>query len=132
MNASDGNLQLSQGYEVLPPKSGKAYPVLCDEWCFLKAKLNNAKWQPWILQSTSFLFFGVSLTSLVSILFGSVSPGHPGNGITLAWAVFASSGAIGLACICLAFKQRKIQRSQVSEVVKQMELIEKRYEQSKV
>jgi len=26
------SIQVSQGYDIIPPKTGKAYPILCEEW----------------------------------------------------------------------------------------------------
>lgn len=130
MKETGGNLQLSQGYEVLPPKSGKAYPVPCDEWGFLKDKLNSVSSAPWILPAMSFLFFGVAITTITSILLGGVAKGTSGNGIVVAWAISVTSGIVGAACLSLAVKQHMMQRTQVSEVVKQMEIIEQRFEQN--
>ena len=44
------NYQMSQGYEVLPPKSGKAYPILCDDWENLKSKLTSVSSEPWFFK----------------------------------------------------------------------------------
>lgn len=120
MNIKDGNLQLSQDLEILTPKSGKAYPVPCDEWCFLKDKLSSVANQPWILPALSFLLLGISLTTIISILLGGVASGPSGNGIIIAWAVLVTSGLVGIACLCLSIKQYKMNRTQVSEVVRQM------------
>lgn len=122
-----GNLQLSQGYEVLPPRSGKAYPVPCDEWAFLKEKLSSVSTPPWVLPALSFMLLGAALATLISIFSGSVAPGTAGHGPVVAWAIAATTGLTGAACLALALKQYRIERTQVSEVVKQMELIERRF-----
>ena len=124
-----GNLQLSQGLEVLAPKSGKAYAVPCDEWRFLKEKLEAVSAPPWILPAASFTLLGAAIATIISIISGSVVPGHSGNGVVIAWAVFATTGLVGTACLILAIKQHKMQRTHVSEVVRQMEIIERRFEQ---
>ena len=123
-----GSLQLSQGYEVLPPKSGKAYPVPCDEWAFLKSKLAVVSTPPWILPALSFLFLGATLATLIALLVGGVAPGEAGKGLVIAWAVVVATGVIGVACLSLAVKQQNMQRTVVGEVIRQMELIEQRFE----
>jgi hypothetical protein len=58
----------------------------------------------------------------------AVTPGKSGNGLVIAWSVVATTGIVGFACLALAIKQQSMQRTQVSEVVRQMELIEQRFE----
>lgn len=124
-----GNLQLSQGFEVLTPKSGKAYPVPCDEWSFLKEKLATTSKPPWVLPALSFTFLGAGLATFISILLGAIPGGPNGTGhLAAAWAVVATSGTCGVACLCLAIKQHRLERTQVSEVIRQMELIERRFD----
>jgi hypothetical protein len=126
-NGTD-NLHVSQGFDVLQPKSGKAYPVPCDEWQFLKEKLSTAKYPPWIAQALASLLFGASLTTLMSILLGDVASSNSGIYKVIAWAAFATTGIIGIAFLFFAIAQYRIKRTQVSEVIRQMELIEARFE----
>jgi hypothetical protein len=124
-----GSLQLSQGYEVLAPRSGKAYPVPCEEWAFLKEKLSLVATPPWVLPAITFVLLGASLTTFISVLLGGVAPGPTGNGVIVAWAVCAASGVSGIACLLTSVRQHQLQGTQVRDVVRQMELIEKRFEQ---
>jgi hypothetical protein len=126
--AISSNIQMTQGYEVLAPRSGKAYPVPCDEWAFLKDKLISVSTPPWILPATSFTLLGAALATFISILVGGVTAGESGKGIIIAWAVVVVTGIIGIACLALSFQQQKIQRIQVDHVLRQMDLIEKRFE----
>lgn len=125
---TSGNLQLSQGYEVLAPKSGKAYPVPCQEWRFLKGKLESVSVPPWILPAASFTFLGAALATFITIVLDGVAPGKSGIGPVIAWAVVATTGLVGLSCLLLAIKQQQFQRTQVSDVIRQMEIIEQRFE----
>ena len=122
------NLQLTQGYEVLAPKSGTAYPVPCEEWQSLKAKLNTVNTPPWVLPAISVMLLGAALTTLITILIGGVAPSVKGNGLVVAWGVVAAAGFSGGVCLLLAMKQMEIERTQVSNVVRQMELIESRFD----
>lgn len=35
------SIQVKQGYKILPPKSGKAYSILCEEWDNLKKDIET-------------------------------------------------------------------------------------------
>lgn len=126
--AGAGSLQLSQGYEVLAPRSGKAYPVPCDEWAFLKSKLQKVSAPPWVLPATSFTLLGAAIATFITILTGGVAPGTNGLGVVIAWAAVATTAMTGIACLILAIKQSRMERTQVSEVIRQMELIENRFD----
>jgi len=121
-------LQVSQGYEILAPRSGKAYPVPCEEWKFLKGKLVAVSSPPWVLPALSFVLLGAALATLIAILIGGVSAGPTGHGIIVAWAATLTTGICGAVCLAVAQKQQSVERSQVSEVVRQMELIENRFD----
>jgi hypothetical protein len=123
-----GNLNLSHGYEVLQPKSGTAYPVPCDEWKFLKDKLKACGSPPWILRAAAFMFWGASLTLLITILRGGVAPGDQGQGVVIAWIFVWATGACGAAFFYLAVRQSRMEQTLVSDVITHMELIEDRFE----
>ena len=55
------SLKMSQGYEVLKPKSDKAFPIPCNEWDVLKEQLEFAE-LPCRKQEIAHLFI-VSSTS---------------------------------------------------------------------
>jgi hypothetical protein len=114
-NSGSGNLQLSQGYEVLAPKSGQAYPVPCDEWRFLKERLSVASAPPWILPALSFMLLGACLATFITIILGGVN-------------VVIITGVIGLSTLWLTAEKNKLQDMQVREVLRQMDLIENRFD----
>ncbi len=127
-----GNLQLSQGYEVLPPKTGKAYPVLCEEWDYLKDKIKKITDQPWLYQTVGSVFLGAALSTFISILVGTFPDESKSRAIVIAWAVFSVTLILGFVCLFFAHKERSIKQIQVSDVVTQMDIIEKRYEREVV
>lgn len=121
--------RISQGLDVLPPKSGNAYPIPCDEWNFLKGKLGLVSDSPWMYQNLASLFVGVGLATFVTIIMGLLPPlSQSSYAIVIAWAVVAVMVICGLTCLHFAQQQKKMRSVHVSEVIRQMEIIERRYE----
>lgn len=123
-----GGFRISQGLDVLAPKSGNAYPIPCDEWEFLKGKLRQVSTSPWIYQTAASLFGGVGITTLVTILTGTLPPPPQSQALVIAWAVVAVSTVCAFACFFFADQQRGMRSVHVADVITQMELIERRYE----
>lgn len=119
---------ISQGLDVLTPKSGDAYPIPCDEWEFLKDKLGQVSEPPWLYQNASSLLGGVGLATLVTIIMGLLPPLAQSHALVIAWAVVAVMIICSLACLHFAKEQRKMRSVHVSDVIKQMQIIERRYE----
>ncbi len=120
--------QMSQGFDVLQPKSGQAYPIPCDEWAILKKKITKLTSEPWLFHSMGFLFLGASISTLVMILSVTLQNPSQKEAQHISWAVVCVTFICGLACLYFAYKERDIRRERASEVVAQMDLIEKRYE----
>jgi hypothetical protein len=119
---------MSQGFDVLQPKSGRAYPVPCDEWDFLKSQLGRASGAPWIYQTIGSLLAGAAITTLVTIIIGALPSPAQSSAIIIAWAVVAVGAICAVLCFFFASQQGKMQSVQILDVVKQMEIIERRYE----
>jgi len=129
---NDTPYKLTQGYEVLSPKSGQAYPILCDEWDFLKEKINDLSYQLNIYMECGFALIGIALSTFVAIITGAISSPNTSQSTTnlliVAWAVVIVSMLVGALCIIFAFEKEKIKKQKASEILSQMEIIEKRYE----
>lgn len=125
---TDAPFKMSQGYDVLPPKSGEAYPIPCQEWDFLKTKVGELSHRPWILHTVGTTLLGAALSTLITILVGAISTTPHQNAEIVAWAVVAVTTICGAVCIFLGEQQHKIQRVQAGDIVTQMELVEKRFE----
>ncbi len=41
-----GGFRMSQGLDVLPPRSGNAYPIPCEEWDVLKTRASRLANEP--------------------------------------------------------------------------------------
>ena len=126
--SDQGTFQVSQGLEVLRPRSGKAYPIPCEEWMHLKTKISKLSSEPWFFHTVGSLLLGAALTTYVSILLGTFSLPAQQRTLDIAWSVVAATTISGLFCLLFAHKERGAQRERASEVVAQMDLIEKRYE----
>jgi hypothetical protein len=130
MNANQGgSIQMSQGYEVLPPKTGKAYPILCEEWDFLKHQIGQMSDRPWLFHTVGSALVGAALSTLLAVLLGSPPPTNT-TAVIVAWAVVAVTGICGSVCLFFAEQQRRVKQVQAEEIITQMELIEKRYAQA--
>ena len=122
-------IKLSQGYEVLRPKSDQAYPVPCNEWDVLRQQIEQLTTDPWLFQNAGSLLLGAALAMLTSIWVGAVAstPSNP-NAIVVAWAITAVCAFTGCAALFFAHKERGVHRAKATMVVTQMKLIEKRFE----
>jgi hypothetical protein len=121
------SFRISQGFDVLQPKTGRAYPVPCDEWDFLKRKLREASPAPWVFRALGSLFLGAALTTFITILSGAVLSIPQPYSVVIRWAVVAVSAICGFVFLYSAGQQDKLHQTQVSDAITQMELIERRY-----
>jgi len=120
---------ISQGLDVLTPKSGNAYPIPCDEWKFLKGKLQQISAGGWSYQDTASLLAGVALSTFVTILTDKLPPSSPqSQARVIAWSVVAVSTICSSVCFFFAREKKKLRSTHVIDVITQMELIEHRYE----
>lgn len=120
----NSSIQMSQGYDVLPPKTGKAYPILCEEWNYLKNNIRTITERPNVYHTIGSVLFGVCLSTVITIVTGSfVSPK-----LVIAWSVVAVTLIVGIVCLYFAREKRKLTEKKASDVLSQMELIEKRYQ----
>jgi len=126
----DAPYQMSQGLDVLRPKSGQAYPIPCDEWTLLKGKIEKLTSEPWLFHSLGFVLLGAALPTFVTILLGTFQLPAQQRALDIAWAVVAVTLICGLACLYFANKERGVHRERANDVVAQMDLIEKRYDRS--
>ncbi len=127
----ENKFQLSQGYNVLPPKTGRAYPILCEEWDHLKGQVRGIKTSFGIYHTIGSVLVGASITTLISILLGAYTAATTSDPklLIIAWAVTVTTGLVGGVCMYFASESRTNSERQSEEVVRQMELIEKRHSQ---
>jgi len=118
------NIQISQGFEVLPYKSGKAYPIPCDEWELLKKRIKVISTQPVFWASAASVLAGGGLGTLVAILTGTYADPIK---LTIAWCITAGAIVCSFFCGLCGWHDCKAQQVLSSDIVAQMEIIEARY-----
>jgi len=126
--ANDKSVELSQGFEVLAPKGGKAFPILCSEWDTIRDQIGALELEPWGFQFIGSLLLGIAGGAGLGLLSGSISKEE--NYVVITWAVFATSFLAGLFALFFASKEKKMHRTKAQNVKKQMQLIEERFDRS--
>jgi len=127
----NSSIQMSQGYDVLPPKTGKAYPILCEEWDYLKNNVATITERPNFYHTIGAVLLGACLSTFIAIVTGSFPNPNPetvSQKLIVAWAVVAVTLIVGSICLYFAREKRKLIEKKASDVLSQMELIEKRYQ----
>lgn len=121
--------QLSQGYDVLPPKPGRAYPILCEEWEHLKTQIGAIRTSFGFYHTLGSVLVGAALTTLISILLGAYSAAATSDPkvLIIAWATTIVCAISGGFALHFANESKTVSERQAAEVVRQMELIQKRY-----
>ena len=125
------SIQMTQGYDVLSPKTGKAYPILCEEWDYLKNNIGTITERLNIYYTIGSVLLGACLSTLIAIVTGtfpSPNPGIVSSKLIIAWAVVVITLIVGIICLCFGREKRKLVQKKASDILSQMELIEKRYQ----
>lgn len=120
-------VKVSQGYEVLRPKSDKALPIPCNEWDVLKNQISALTTEPWLFHTLGSLLLGASLASVISIWTGAINVSNSAT-LVIAWAVVTVCAISGGLSLYFAHKERGVYRARAQSVVTQMGLIESRFE----
>ncbi len=128
----DGGFHMSQGLDVLQPKSGPAYPIPCGDWDALKEQIKRISHEPWFFHTLGSILLGASLATFITIILGTIDSAQHEKAHIIAWAIVAVTGLSGALCMFFAHKERGIKRQRGSDLVTQMELIEQRFERKSV
>jgi len=120
--------QITQGLTVLPPRSGKAYPIPCEEWRLLKDKITKYSSEPWFFHTIGSILVGAGISTLTTIFLGAFSASNQERTNLIAWGVVATTSLSGLLCLIFAHQERQSKREHATDVLAQMGLIEQRYE----
>jgi len=133
MTGAETSYNVSQGFEVLKPKSGKAFPIPCNEWEVLKSQIEETTMEPWLFHTVGSLILGAALATFISILTGVFSPSTETSIQTvIAWSIVAVCGVCGVFCLYFSHKERRVHRSKTQNVLTQMRLIEQRFDQDQI
>lgn len=122
---SKPTFNISQDFEIIPPKKGKVYPILVQEWTFIKDKIKAIKIEINLFQTIGSILIGASLSFLgTNIATEFKDPDTK----TICWALCGVLGICGLLSFIYGEGQRKFHNTIPNDVVSQMDLIETRYE----
>ena len=125
----DNSVQMSQGYDVIQPRRGRAYPILCEEWEHLKGRVRKIKTSLGLYHTLGSVILGGGLSTFISIVSGAytASAKQDPSIMVIAWAATISCTLIGILCLRFAKESSTHASDQAEEVAQQMELIEARY-----
>src|SRR5687768_6503279 len=120
--------KVSQSLVVRGQKSNDAFIIPCHEWDFLKAQLKSIKLEAVMFQTVGALLLGAAISTLTPILFGAIDTTKYPSAVIVAWAVVAVTAICGAVCLYFGNKQQDLQQTHAGTVLKQMELIEARFD----
>ena len=129
MNATTP-VTMSQGFEVLAPRSGKAFPIPCNEWDVLKSNISQLTFEPQLFSTSGSILIGAAVSTFIAIVTNAIAPSAGSNVGVIAWAVVAVCAICGVGCYVFAARERKLHNNRAGEVVTQMNLIEQRFERN--
>lgn len=120
--------RLAQKYDVIPPRTGKAYPILCEEWDYLRKNISLISDKPNIHYIIGSILIGSCITTLITILTGNFPSQEK---LIIACAAFFLTLFIGVYSFIIACQQQKVTKKKASNIVDQMKFIENRYKKLK-
>lgn len=130
------SFQISQGYDLIAPSPGKAYPILCYEWRYLKDKVRKITDPVDVYHTAGSALIGAAISTFITIVSGGIQTPAPtlgqtvqtaGNGLVVAWACVAVTGVCGGVCFFFAYEKRKVTHLKGSDVIDYMDIIEQRF-----
>jgi len=132
--SGESSFKISQDYELISPKKKRAYPILVEEWQYLKRKISTIRDDANLYHTIGSILIGVAGSALIAAItldFPKVQGGQTAMPIIISWLIFVSSLVCGSLSLFFGYNQRKVQKVSALEVIEQMGLIEQRYETEK-
>lgn len=129
--SGESSFKISQDYELIPPKKKRAYPILVEEWQYLKKRISAIRDDANLYHTIGSILLGVAGSALIAALTLDLPKGQGGQTampIIISWFIFVSSLVCGCLSLFFGHNQRQVQKTSASEVIEQMGLIEQRYE----
>jgi hypothetical protein len=129
--SGEPSFKMSQDYELIPPKKKRAYPILVEEWNYLKNKISAIRDDANLYHTIGSILLGVAgsaITTALTLDLPKSPEGQTAMPIIISWFISASSLVCGGLSLFFGHNQRQVQKASASEVIQQMGLIEQRYE----
>lgn len=123
------SFKLSQGYDVISPKRGKAYPILCEDWNNIKYKIDKLSNNSNIYSTIGSICLGGSLTTFISIITGAIQSQNQKTYI-ISWSTVIITLLTGILSIYFSNEQQKIKKIYTSDIIEQMNTIENKYKKN--
>jgi hypothetical protein len=127
---AESPFMMRQGYEVLRPQTEEAYPILRHEWDSIKGKLKLISWSINIYMEIGILLLGAALSVFITILIGAIQTDITSQ--TIAWGCLIISLVVGLSLVTIGYLKENIKRTEVKDIITQMETIESRFGSSEM
>lgn len=132
MENNNSSFNISQDYEILPPKKDKAYPIPKIEWEYLKERIRKIGNIFNIYHTSGAILLGFSGSAFINLFTNDFSNENnemsPKFIICLAIAILTL--IIGGMSFYFGKQQKKVQSVASDDIITQMEIIEKRYAES--
>ena len=132
MENNNSSFNISQDYEILPPKKDKAYPIPKIEWEYLKERIRKIGNVFNIYHTSGAILLGFSGSAFINLFTNDFSSEN--NAVPVKFIICLAIAILTLIIGGMSFffgkQQKKVQSVVSDDIIKQMEIIEKRYEDS--
>ncbi len=130
MAETNSSFHITQDYEILTPKKGKAYPIPKAEWEYLKDRIRKIGELINPYHTAGAIILGFSGSAFIN-LFTSDFPNNPNGTMSSKFvtclAIAICTLIVGGILFYFGKQQREVQSVKSDDVIKQMEIIEERY-----
>jgi dolichyl-phosphate-mannose--protein O-mannosyl transferase len=130
------NFQVTQKFELISHEPGKAYPISVKEWVYLKEQIARIEERANVWHTIGSILLGAAGSALLNALTATFPAPSVGSSFSIPevinWAFFFTTGICGALSFCFGRSHSKFQKELAQDVVKQMALIEGRFQKDGV
>jgi len=130
MQNDQPSFKMTQDFEIIPPKKGKAYPIPKVEWDYLKERIKKINDVVNYYHTAGAIILGFSGSAFIN-LFTSDFPKSQDGSLSIRYVICLAIAICTLFIGAMAFffgkKQRELQAIKSADVIKQMDVIEERF-----
>ena len=130
--SGESSFKISQDFELILPKTKRAYPISLEEWSYLKKQIGTIHDDANLYHTIGSALLGMAGSALIAALTLDLPAGKEGQtAMPIIIFFFISSLVCGGLSLFFGHKQRLVLKVSASKVIQQMDLIEQRYETEK-
>jgi hypothetical protein len=132
MENNNFSFNISQDYEILPPKKDKACPIPKIEWEYLKERIRKIGNIFNIYHASGAILLGFSGSAFINLFTNDfpIENNDMSAKFITCLAIAILTLIIGGMSFYFGKQQKKVQSVASDDIITQMEIIEKRYEES--